>query len=623
MPRTLILLVVFFFAPLASAELSLPSHLASHMVVQAEQPIVLRGMAEPEAEVVVQFAGSMARTKADATGAFRVSLPPQQPSAEGRSIEITSGTDRVVLEDVLVGEVWLCSGQSNMVWRMRSSDKFEEFQADASRRTIRTFNAHNVAAEEPRNELPGGWLVCTPETIGDFSGVAYHFGRHLSENLDVPIGLINSSWGGSRAEAWTSEKALGSIAPGRAVQRAFAKMTEVANADISEFVQDEVDEEGWLEGVVPGRLDTFGIDDETDGIFWQRFTLELPQRFLNRDLTLSLGAIDDHDTTYFNGVKVGSTRGWSTPRSYTVPASAVRAGRNVVAIQITDGAGPGGLHGEGEAFFVHPVDEADDRIAVEGKAVLKFFAEVSEMPAQHLPSHLFNGMLYPLLDVDFAGVIWYQGENNAIGEESCNDYEEVLRTMIVDWREAFEKPSLPFLIVQLPDFGREGGIFNYKQIREAQRAMLELPATGLAITIDVGDPEDIHPRNKHDIGDRLARWALVDVYDKEGIIKSGPLPKSISQSGYTIKITFETFGSPLATRDGKVAVSGFEVVGTSGDVLSSPARIANDNTVEVLIPADWGGPVAVRYGWRESPTDASLVNEVGLPASPFEIAVNE
>ena len=622
MPRTLILLVVSFFAPLASAELSLPPHLASHMVVQAEQPIVLRGMAEPEAEIVVQFAGSMARTKADATGAFRVSLPPQQPSAEGRSIEITSGTDRVVLEDVLVGEVWLCSGQSNMVMRVQSCANFEEFRRDADQPTIRSFNARNVSTEAPQAALPGRWLVCTPETVGDFSGTAYHFGRALSDALGVPIGLINSSWGGSRAEAWMSERSLASIPPGRALQERFALLQELDRADVSAFTGDVVEASGWIQGEVPGRFDTFGIADETNGIFWERFEVTLPANFVGRDLTLNLGAIDDHDTTFFNGTEVGSTRGWDTPRSYAVPRAAVRAGKNVVAIEITDGAGPGGLHGEPEAFFIHPENDPSDRIAIEGQAALKFVADVSEMAAQHLPSHLYNGMLHPLLDTAIAGVIWYQGENNAIGDESVAAYEEVLRTMIGDWRRAFREPELPFLIVQLPDFGREGGIFNYKRIREAQRAMLGLPATGLAITIDVGNPKDIHPKNKHDVGDRLARWALVDVYDKEGIIKSGPLPKSISQSGYTIKITFETFGSPLATRDGKVAVSGFEVVGTSGDVLSSPARIANDNTVEVLIPADWGGPVAVRYGWRESPTDASLVNEVGLPASPFEIAVH-
>jgi sialate O-acetylesterase len=230
-------------------------------------------------------------------------------------------------------------------------------------------------------------------------------------------------------------------------------------------------------------------------------------------------------------------------------------------------------------------------------------------------------MLYPLLDVAFAGVIWYQGENNAIGEESVNDYEEVLQTLIGDWRRAFDEPELPFLIVQLPDFGREGGIFNFKRIREAQRAMLGLPAIGLAITINVGDPDDIHPKNKHDVGDRLARWALVDVYGKDGNVKSGPIVKDATLHGYTITVSFETFGSRLGNSLNKPGVLGFEVVGTKGDILQSPARIVSDDTVEVLVPADWDGPVSLRYAWRESPKFATLLNLEGLPASPFEIAV--
>lgn len=621
MPRALISALVLVFAPLAAADLSLSPHLASHMVIQAEAPIVLGGTAEPEAEVEVRFAGSIARTTADRTGAFRVELPPQRASAEGRSIEITSGVDRVVLEDVLVGEVWLCSGQSNMVMRMRACAKYDEFRRDADRPTIRSFNARNVSTDAPQANLPGAWLVCSPETVGEFSGAAYHFGRALSEALGVPIGLINSSWGGSRAEAWMSEEALGSIPPGRDLQEAFALLQEIERADVSEFTGDGIDASTWTQGPVPGRFDAFGIDDETNGIFWERIEIDLPENFAGRDLTLSLGAIDDHDTTYFNGKEVGSTRGWSTPRSYPVPGATVRAGRNVIAIQIIDGAGPGGLHGAPEAFFIHPTDDPSDRVAIEGRAALTFVTDVSEMPAQHLPSHLYNGMLHPLLDTAIAGVTWYQGENNAIGEESADDYQQVLQTMIGDWRRAFEKPELPFLIVQLPDFGREGGIFKFKRIREAQRAMLGLPATGLAITIDLGDPEDIHPKNKHDVGDRLARWALVDVYGKKGIVKSGPLVKDATIHGYTITVSFETFGSPLANSLNESSVLGFEVVGTQGDVLQSPARIVNDDTVEVLVPADWSGPVALRYAWRESPMMATLYNRAGLPASPFEIAV--
>lgn len=617
-------LAVFFAlvgTHLACAELSLPPHLASHMVVQANAPIVIAGQSEPGARVRVEFANAIELATADQDGFFRVELASCVTSTMPRTLRITAGEDEVVLEDVLVGEVWLCSGQSNMVMRMKRCEGFDEAQRDGNQPLIRTFNANLASRDTPQRELGGAWHVCTSDTIGEFSGAAYYFGKALFDALGVPIGLVNSSWGGSRAEAWMSARALASIPPGRALQESFARSKAIQSTDPSVFAGDRVDTSTWFQGEVPGRFDTFGVDDDVNGIFWERFEVDLPANFTGRDLTLSLGAIDDHDTTFFNGTEVGSTRGWDTPRLYFVPEATVRAGRNVVAIQISDGAGPGGLHGEPVAFFIHPVDDPADRIAIEGRAALTFVADVSEMPAQHLPSHLYNGMLYPLLDVAFAGVIWYQGENNAIGEESVNDYEEVLQTLIGDWRRAFDEPELPFLIVQLPDFGREGGIFNFKRIREAQRAMLGLPAIGLAITINVGDPDDIHPKNKHDVGDRLARWALVDVYGKDGIVKSGPIVKDATLHGYTITVSFETFGSRLGNSLNKPGVLGFEVVGTKGDILQSPARIVSDDTVEVLVPADWDGPVSLRYAWRESPKFATLLNLEGLPASPFEIAV--
>ena len=463
--------------------------------------------------------------------------------------------------------------------------------------------------------------MCTPETIGDFSGVAYHFGRHLSENLDVPIGLINSSWGGSRAEAWISEDSLRAIEPGARAYERWDKLNAEMNADTGPRTRIDVDDSAWLQGEVPGKFDTFGLDDEVNGIFWQRIPVAIPESWKGQDLVLNLGAIDDHDTTFFNGEEIGSTRGWNTPRKYTIPGKLVTPGKGVIAIRIVDGAGPGGLHGEPTDFFMHPEGNSTDRVAINGPARLVVAAEVAEVPHQHRPSQLYNGMLNPLLDTNFAGVIWYQGENNAIGEESVAEYEEVLSTMITDWRRAFDEPEMPFLIVQLPNFGREGGIFNYAAIRDIQRHMLEMPGTGLAIVTDVGDEEDIHPRNKHDVGDRLARWALVDVYGKDGIVKSGPIVKGATQRGYTITIEFDTFGSPLATRDGKQGIGGFEAIGANGDTLPSPARIASENTVELLVPADWAGPTAIRYAWRESPSDATLVNEAGLPASPFELDI--
>ena len=614
------------------AEIEVDPHLASHMVIQADEPFVMSGQADPgEAlSVVVTESGSDVLMKADGTadasGRFLIRLDGLPAGNTAKTVTIRGADDQVVLDDVLFGEVWLCSGQSNMVWRVRSCDGYEEFRADANRPTIRTFNAWNVATDDPRDALPGNWLVCSPDTVGDFSGVGYHFGRQLSEQLDVPIGLYNVSWGGSRAEAWISPDRLSETAPGRKVIADWNALKEQMNADPGPMAGLDADDSDWIAGQVPGRLDTFGIEDGVDGIFWQRIPVRIPNEWAGRDLRLSLGAIDDHDTTFFNGVEIGSTRGWETPRRYTIPGRLVEPGRAMIAVRIIDGAGPGGLHGEEADFFMHPMDDEGDRRLVNGSARVMIAGDVSELPDQHRPSQLYHGMLHPLRDVAFAGVTWYQGENNAMGPGSAEAYAELLPVLINDWRDqlpsgAGEEP-LPFLIVQLANLDYRVPDWDFPLVRDIQRRMLELPGTGFAVTTDIGDARDIHPRNKHDVGDRLARWALVDVYGRDGIVKSGPLVSGASLDRGGVVVEFAHFGSPLAIADGKGVLGGFEVARGDGDFQPATAMISSDRTVRVRIPAGKGMPNRIRYAWKPDPADANLVNEAGLPAAAFELPVS-
>lgn len=611
--------------PAATAAIDLPPHLASHMVVQAGQPIVIAGRAEPGTPVEISFAGTAVRATPDRDGSFRAELPPQASNATSRAIELRQGTVRIVLEDVLVGEVWLCSGQSNMEWRVRACDRFDEVRADADRPTIRTFNAAQRAADGPQSSVPGRWLICSPETVGDFSGAAYHFGRQLADRLNTPVGLVHSSWGGSRSEAWTSPDALASSADGRRLVAAWEDIQRAMRAPVADQSGRDVDDSAWATGPVPGATTAFGIPDGVDGIFWQRIAVKLPGMWAGRDLRLSLGEIDDNDTTYFNGERIGASNGWQTPREYTVPGSLVTGGDAMIAIRIVDTGGPGGLRGEPSSCFVHPVDDPADRIELRGPARMTVAAAGRDIPVQHRPAELYHAMVHPLLDVNIAGVIWYQGESNGMGEGCAAEYAELLPLLIRDWRRAFDAPELPFLIVQIANLAYRVPDWDFPGVRDVQRQMLDLPATGLAVTTDIGNPDDIHPRNKHDVGDRLARWALVDVYGVDGIVKSGPLVASaVVARGESIVVRFEDFGSPLALAgdgDGP-ALGGFEVAGTDGVFAAAAAVIQDATTVRVTVPQGIARPTRLRYAWRPDPTDANLGNAAGLPAAAFEITMS-
>ncbi|MCH2132982.1 MAG: sialate O-acetylesterase [Phycisphaerales bacterium] len=609
-----------------SAEFSVAKIFSDHMVLQQGRPNTIWGWANPDALVTIRIGGKpVVETQADPAGEWKATLPAMAASSKPKLMTITSDGRTITINDVLVGEVWFCSGQSNMQWKVRSCDRVDDVKADANRPTIRMFTVGLASVDAPAADVSGRWSVCSPETVVDFSGSAYHMGRTISDHLGVPVGLVASSWGGSSAEAWIGPEALSTVAPGRRVQSQFAAIQEEAQTNPAVYTGLDVDDSEWKQGAVPGHSSTFGIPDEVDGIFWLRIPMEVPKHWTGRPLRMSLGMVDDDDITYFNGFEIGRTNGWQTRRNYDVPGELVSPGPAVVALRVKDGAGPGGLHGEADMVYVHPADAPEDRISLAGPASMIVGAEIRSLPAQHKPSHLYHGMLYPLKDYEFAGAAWYQGENNAIGKGRAAEYDIMLPLLIEDWRRTMDNDELPFLIVQLPNWAHTGSDWNYPRLREAQRRTHEkVPGTGLAITTDIGDPKDIHPRNKHDIGDRLGRWALVDVYGKDNIVKSGPIPRDVSWSDSGVRVEFDIFGSPLAVRGhggsagGDRMVAGFEVAGPTGVLMPAEATLTSDYEVLIKLPVTARPPTLVRYAWAPDPVDADLVNEAGLPASPFE-----
>jgi sialate O-acetylesterase len=331
---------------------------------------------------------------------------------------------------------------------------------------------------------------------------------------------------------------------------------------------------------------------------------------------LELGSIDDEDHTYVQGALVGNTDNWQAQRRYRVPAAQTDAEVLTLAVRVRDGAGPGGFNGPREALRLYPEGGEADALSLAGDWRMQVGSTVNPPPDQHKPAHLYNGMLHPLRAMTLRGVIWYQGENNAIGPESA-EYQELFPAFVRDLRAAFGRPALPFVFVQLPNFAENDSTFwYYPVVRDAQlRAFRELDNVGMAVTTDIGDPKNIHPKNKLDVGRRLARWALARIYDVSQEAPTGPIFQAASFDGAEARVTFETWGGALRA-EGGAPLGGFELAGEDRVFHPAAAELAGDDAVVVRSPAV-PRPVALRYAWANDPADANLVGDDDLPASPF------
>lgn len=609
--KFLLPVLTLLVAPLA-ADVRVPRVLSDHMVLQRGQPAPVWGSADPGEPVVVEFAGQELATEADGSGRWRVELAPLEASAEGRVLRVRGAANRIELEDVVVGDVWLCSGQSNMVWRVQGSARAEEFTAAATDGRVRMFTGQLVSAPEPREDLPGAWLAASPETVGRFSAVAYHFGRGLVAELDVPVGLVNVSWGGSNVEAWSTLEALGSTAPGRAALQKLRRYEAELEPPIA-LATPGYDDSEWDPVLLPALFADLGHD--ADGVYWFRRRIELPPSWRGRELVLDLGPVDDEDHLFVDGRLLGNTVGWKEERSYRLAGEHTAVESLLLALRVRNGSGPGGLHAEPADLRVHPAGQPGEARSLAGTWRARLTASVGPAGEQHRPAFLYNGMLHPLRHLALRGALWYQGENNAMGEPA-RDYRQLLPAFLGGLRATFRRPDLPVGIVQLPAFGEnDSPLWRFHHVRDAQlRTWQELPGLGLAVTLDLGEADDIHPRNKHDVGDRLARWALHAVHGRQDVVPMGPVPRSFTVVGDEVRVELETFGAGLATRDGG-APGGFLVAGE--DRVFHPARTRIEGEAVIASSPEVPAPVAVRHAWANDPADANLVGGTGLPASPF------
>ncbi|MEI7829801.1 MAG: sialate O-acetylesterase [Prolixibacteraceae bacterium] len=631
-----LLLILIFFSNMVSAQVVLPPFFNCNMVLQQGIPIPVWGWASPGERVSVTFNNKTVTTKTGKDGKWRVSL--QAMNYGGPYNMVIKGKNLRTIENILIGEVWVCSGQSNMEFNLSSSLNAQTEIAASDYPEIRLFTVKKRISQSPREDLEEGeWWQCSPVSSPKFSAVAYFFGRALYLKLKVPIGLINTSWGGTVAETWTSPEAIAKnpdFAPmleslkkidlkeyGKSVEKELRdRLGEYSTSDQGTIDNQPVwagpgvNDQDWKTMPLPGYIEKNGLQG-VDGIIWFRKAIDVDGAMAGKAATLELSKINDSDFTFVNGVKVGSTdQKAEAKRTYEIPAGLLKEGKNNITVRVEDLGGNGGIYGEASEM----------RISANGKSIplagdWKYKIGVlkinSTLGPNAYPTLLFNGMINPLVPYGIKGAIWYQGEGNA---GRAFQYRRVFSDMIKDWRAHWEQGDFPFLFVQLANFMKADSLpaeSTWAELREAQTMTLSLPKTGMASAIDVGDALDIHPKDKQTVGKRLALSALKVAYN-QNVENQGPVYSSMKMAGNKIEIVFDHFGKGLLAKDKYGYLKGFAIAGNNHKFFWAKATITGTNTIEVSSP-DVAEPVAVRYGWANNPDDADLYNSDGLPADPF------
>jgi sialate O-acetylesterase len=642
-------LVLFASPPAALAAVRTAALIGNHMMVQRGRPVHLWGTATPGESIRATLVGGKAATRADAGGQWALTLAAVP--AGGPFVLSIEGSNTLTFSDVWSGEVWVASGQSNMEFILARS-KGADQAVGSGCPGLRLFTVAKATAGSPKTDVSGAWQVCDADTAKDFSAVAFYFGQEVHRVLGVPVGLIHTSWGGTPAEAWTSREALLADASLKPMIEALDATAHDAGAraeaarkvaawEAKSFYQDTGNRgeakgfaraggSGWSNMNLPQFWEEAGL--QIDGAVWFRREVVLPADWAGVDLALSLGPIDDFDVTYWNGERVGATGAdtpdyWSIRRQYKVPARLAKPGRNLIAVRVFDHYGSGGFAGPASQMTVRPAAVEGTTLPLAGSWSYKierrldpinvdFSArpELMGMDNPHSPSVLWNAMIAPLTPFPIAGTIWYQGETNA---PRARQYYTLFPTMINAWRTAWRDPALPFVFVQLPNYQEPGaakpmGTSAWAELREAQAMTLSLPKTAMAVTLDIGERGDIHPRNKADVGRRLALQALKLVYGKD-VIASGPIFRKMARAGGTIRVSFANATSALVTVDG-AAPKGFMLAGADRAWHWADARIDGDSVI--VFSPDVPEPVAVRYGWAGDPPN-TLRSQADLPAAPF------
>ena len=637
----------------ALADLTLAPLFTDHMVLQQRAECPVWGWERPGVEVTIRASwGQTATATADDNGRWFTTL--QTPEAGGpHEIAITGDTGTTV-RDVYAGEVWLASGQSNMEWPLRATDTAEQDIARANHPTIRFFTVPNTISLHPRVDADAQWTAVSPETAPGLSAVAYHFATGIAgmrgrAATPIPVGIIAADWGGTRIEAWMDAEALSAFEAYAGELHTIDLLKDPATraplmADAEQAWWDRLDS---LPGQPGNAWTTLGFDDSGwatmdlpaswtgdlanfDGIVRFRRTVELPQAWDGRPAIIELGPIDDRDDVWINGTYVGGTRrdgAWQIARRYDIPAGVLRAGANAICVRAYDTGGLGGINGQPNQLRLVPQEAAGSDPAVLQPVALagpwRYLrgTAAADLPPQSQPvqvnqntaTALYNAMVHPLAPYKIRGVIWYQGESN---RNTAGRYADLMRAWIASWRAAFNDPNLPFYWVQIAPYGYPNDRGQTVALREAQQHAASEPHTGMVVTTDIGDNADIHPRNKRDVGHRLALLALRDTYGNRDLVASGPAYLGMRPSaGGELMVAFSNADDALMYTSAPRGLSGFEVAGADRRFHAVSDVTVRGASVILRCP-DVPRPVAVRFNWTRSP-EANLANAQGLPAAPF------
>lgn len=629
-------LLLLLLAGSLTAQVKVPTYFSNNMVLQKGMAIPVWGWATPGEKVTVTIDQSSMSTTADKEGKWNVKLPAMN---YGGPYQLTiQGKTNLSFENVMIGEVWVCSGQSNMEFQLITSKNGEAEVAASNYPNIRLFTVKKTISHQQQEKLQDGeWSQCSPATSSNFSAVGYFFGRELHQKLNVAIGLINSSWGGTIAETWTSEQTIGQNPD---FTNQLAQLKKVNLDDYAKSVENEVkqrvgetssidkgmkngqalwaapayNDAAWKTMELPGYIESNGLQG-VDGIVWFRKEITLSADEAKQKSTLYLAKINDSDSTYINGTLIGSTRLQAEKsRVYSIDASLLKPGKNIITVRIEDIGGMGGVYGNPATLYLQ---SGDHNISLVGSwkykvGIVKFNAVLSP---NSYPTLLYNAMIHPLVPFAIKGAIWYQGESNA---ERAKQYRRVFPDLIKDWRAHWNQGDFPFLFVQLANFKKQDSIpveSDWAELREAQTMTLALPNTGMAVTTDVGEALDIHPKNKQTVGLRLALAGLKVAYQKD-IVYTGPVYQSMNVEGNKVTLTFDQIGSGIKIKDKYGYLKGFAIAGEDHQFHWATGKITGVNTLQIS-SSEVQHPVAVRYAWSNNPEDANLYNSADLPASSF------
>jgi len=631
------IVIIFYISDCVNAQVRLPRLISDGIVLQRDTDVKIWGWAEKNEQISVSFLDTIYNIAAGNNGEWALVISDMK--AGGPYEMQISASNLITVKDIMVGDVWVCSGQSNMELNMkRASPLYKDEITNCRNDYIRQFivpKTYNFI--EPQKDISSGmWKAVDPETILEFSAVAYFFAAELYERYKVPIGLINASLGGTPAEAWMSSEALKEfpvhfmeaqkLKDGTIINKTIAQDNERIKSwyDLlrkkdegykdrnNDWHNPNLNTSDWAIMKIPGYWAETQLGP-VNGVVWFRKEISVPASMAGKQAKLFLGRIVDADSVYVNGVFIGTTGYQYPPRRYEIPADVLTEGKNLITVRVISNIGRGGFVNDKPYELV----TEEETIDIKGDWQYRLGATMEPLAGQtfftYKPGGLYNAMIAPILNMGIKGVIWYQGESNAGKSE---EYARLFPALIYDWRKNWSQGDFPILYVQLPNFMEvqsQPGESDWALCRESQLKTLSVPNTAMAVAIDLGEWNDIHPLNKKDVGKRLALSAKALAYG-EDIVYSGPLFQSFEVKGSKVMLTFNNTGSGLDGKGNKKLKS-FAIAGSDRKFVWAEAKIKGRKVI--VRSKDVAHPVAVRYAWANNPTDAKLYNKEGLPASPF------